>query len=45
MVDVCRGWWRCVEGMVEVCVENGVGLGDVGGCGDGGDVYGIGGGV
>ena len=16
---VCRGWWRCVEGMVEVC--------------------------
>ena len=44
--SVCRGWWRCVEGMVEVCVGNGVGVGMVGGCGgDGGDVYWIGGGV
>ena len=43
---VCRGWWRCVEGIVEVCVRNGVGVGDGGGCGaDGGDVYAIGGDV
>ena len=43
---VCRGWWRCVELMVEVCVGNGVGVGDGGVCGgDGGDVYGTGGGV
>ena len=23
---VCRGWWRCVEGMVEVCVGDGGGV-------------------
>ena len=35
-----------MEGMVEVCAENGVGVGMVGVYGgDGGDVYGLGGGV
>ena len=34
-----------MEGMVKVCVGNGVGVGDGGVCGDGGDVYGTGGGV
>ena len=28
--SVCRGWWRCVEGMVEVFVGNSVGVGMVG---------------
>ena len=23
---VCRGWWRCVELMVEVCVGDGGGV-------------------
>ena len=43
--SVCRGWWRCVEGMVKVCVGNGVSVGMVGVCGGDGDVYGIGGGM
>ena len=42
---VCRGW-RCVEGMVEVCVGNSVGIGDGGSVWRRwGDVYGTGGGV